>query len=229
MRLPSARARTLPLLCVWLSGCTGLFHSSAKPEQTYYLRAPSATAAAATGTGNAAAPAPAATGASVRVGRPFAGPGLDTPRILLVQADRRLNFYSGSRWPAPIPEVVEALAVQTLRASGAWTSVQDSNSPFPSDYLLQIAVRRFEADYTAGGPAPEVHVVLDCTLGRREGRDVIATFTAAGAAPAAANRLGAVVAAFEQAAGAALEALSQQARQAAGADAQRAAQKAANP
>jgi ABC-type uncharacterized transport system auxiliary subunit len=77
--------------------------------------------------------------------------------------------------------------VQTLRASGAWASVEDTASPFPSDYLLQTSMRRFDADYTAGAAAPVVHVVIDCMIGRGEGRDVIANFTVSGSAPAAAN------------------------------------------
>ena len=100
-----------------------------------------------------------------------------------------MNFYRGSRGPGPITDVLGALAVDTLRASGAWTSVADAVSPFPSDYLLQIAVRRFEADYTAGGAAPEVHVRLDCTIGRREGREVVATFVASGSAPISTRRM----------------------------------------
>ena len=74
-----------------------------------------------------------------------------------------------------------------------------------------------------------VHVVLDCTIGRGEGREVVATFSAAGSAPAAANRLSEVVAAFEQASGSALEALAQQAAQAVRADSQRPAQNADSP
>ena len=218
MRIPQLATRAVPLLCTILTGgCSGLFHSTAHPEQTYYLRAP----AAAAGNG---APATAAVAGSLRVGHPVAAPGLDSSHIMLVQADHRMNFYIGSRWPAPVADVLEALAVETLRASGAWTSVEDSTSPFPSDYLLQVAVRRFEADYTAGGAFPEVHVTLDCIIGRRAGRDVVATFVVSGAALATANRLSDVVSAFEQATGAALGALSQQATQAVRAAAEHAAQ-----
>ena len=210
MRLARATLRTLPLLCLWLAGCSGLFQSKAKPEQTYYLRAPAARTAA---TSAPAIPA------SVRVIRPAASPGLDTSRILLVEADHRMNFFSGSRWPATAPELIEALAVQTLRTSGAWVSVGSSGGPFPADYLLQIHVQRFEADYSEGtAGAPVVHVVLECVVGRREGREVLTTFTAAGSAAAAANRLGEVVMAFEQATGVALEALSRQTEQAVRAD-----------
>ena len=210
MRLAGTTLRTLPLLCLGLAGCSGLFQSKAKPEQTYYLRAPAARTAA---TSAPAIPA------SVRVIRPAASPGLDTSRIMLVEADHRMNFFSGSRWPATAPELIEALAVQTLRASGAWVSVGSSGGPFPADYLLQIHVQRFEADYSEGtAGAPVVHVVLECVVGRRAGREVLATFTAAGSAAAAANRLGEVVMAFEQATGVALEALSRQTEQAVRAD-----------
>jgi len=225
VRSCSAAARALPLLCLCLAGCSGLFQSKAKPEQIYFLRAPAvATSTPAAEPAAAPAAAGAAMPASLRVTRPLASPGLDTSRIMLVQTDHRMNFYSGSRWPAPLTQLVEALAVETLRATGAWASVEGSASPFPSDYLLQIHIRRFEADYTEGTAAPVVHVVLDCVVGRRQGREVLATFTASGSAAAVANRQAEVVAAFEQASGTALQALSQQAEQAVRADLQHSAQ-----
>ena len=224
MRITPQAMSAVPLLCILNGGCSGLFHSSARPEQTYYLRAPPAAAREEVPTAARGDPgSPPALAASLRVGHPQADPGLDSSHIMLVQADHRMNFYAGSRWPGPTADVIEALAVETLRASGAWRSVEDSTSPFPSDYLLQVAVRRFEADYTAGGTVPEVHVTLDCIIGRREGRDVVATFVASGAALATANRLSEVVSAFEQATGAALGSLSQQAQQVVRAVAERAA------
>src|ERR1700741_4468981 len=111
------------LLCLCLTGCSNLFQSKAKPEQPYYLRAPAAAAAAAAATPMSA---------TLRVMRPITDPGLDNAHIILVQADHRMNFYSGSRWAAPAPELIEALAVQTLRVSGDWASVEGSASPFPS-------------------------------------------------------------------------------------------------
>ena len=72
-------------------------------------------------------------------------------------------------------------------------------------------------------------MVLDSVLGRREGREVIATFTVSGTVPAADNRLRDVVAAFEQATGQALTALSQKASQAVLSDAQRSTHNEPNP
>ena len=221
MRRPRcARATSAAALAAALAaaGCTNLFHSDAKPEQTYVLRAPGAELGAARATATsvteatAAAAAPAAAPfAPLQVGRALATPGLEGQHIILVQADHRMNFYVGARWPAPLPDMVESLAVDTLRASGAWQSVQDPGSPFTSEYLLSISVRRFEADYTRARAAPQVEVVLDCTLGARAGREPIATFVAAGSAPAAGDRMSEVVAAFETATSAALSSLSQQA------------------
>ena len=206
--LPLATALSLALVAA--AGCTGnLLHSDAKPEQTYVLRAPPAATAGSDGAVATAAPT-AAPLAPVQVAHPLAAPGLDGPHIILVQADRRMNFYLGSRWPAPLPDMLEAMAVETLRASGEWQSVQDSGSPFTSEYLLQISVRRFEADYTRSRSAPQVEVVLDCTLGARAGRELVASFEAQGSATAAGDRMSEVVAAFETAASAALGSMSQQ-------------------
>lgn len=187
-----------------LSGCAGLLHSTAPPDQTYYLR-PAAMPA-----GSSLATAAPAGAASVRVAAPLADPGLDSSHVLLLESDHRASFYRGARWPATIPQMVGSLTVQVLRASGNWSSVEDAQSPFPSQYLLQITVRRFDADYTSGAAAPEVHVVLDCTLGTRAGREVLSSFVVAGSAPAAQNRLAEVVGAFEQANNTALAALSEQ-------------------
>jgi cholesterol transport system auxiliary component len=205
-------------------GCGGLLRSTAAPEQTYYLRAPQPAP------GSAAAPA-AGRLSSMRVARPLADPGLDTSHIMLLESDHRMSFYTGSRWPAPMPQMLGALTVQTLRSSGQWLSVEDSASAFPSDYLLQITVRRFDADYSGGASAaPVVQVVLDCNIGRRDGREVIGSFLVSGSATAAENRQGAVVGAFEQATGTALSALTAQAVTAVQADmAHLAAQKATAP
>jgi cholesterol transport system auxiliary component len=206
-----------------LSGCTGLFHSTAPPEQVYYLRAPSGgTTASSSATPDTSAGATPVAPASLRVGHPIAWPGLDSPHILLVQSDHRMNFFAGSRWPAPAPDMVESLIVQAMRASGAWASVEGTSSPFPSDYLLQTSLRRFEAEYSGDASAPPVvHVELDCLVGRGEGREVIATFSVSASAPAAANRLTDVVAAFEQATDTALESLTHQAAAAVREDAHR--------
>jgi cholesterol transport system auxiliary component len=193
------------LLALGIGGCSGLLHSDAPPVQVYTLRA-------GTVSSDGAGDARQAVDASLRVAHPLAGPGLGTSQIVLLQPDHRMNVYAASAWSADAPALVESLATQTLRASEAWSSVEDAESPFPSDYLLQISIRRFDADYSAGTDVPPtVHVTLDCTLGTESGREILASFSAEGSAPAAANKLSEVVAAFQQASDQALGAMSQQA------------------
>jgi ABC-type uncharacterized transport system auxiliary subunit len=109
---------------------------------------------------------------------------------------------------------VATLAIDTLRASGAWSSVNDAPSPFTSDYLLQINIRRFEADYTSGSDSPRVYVTLDCTIARRIGRELLTSFVAEGTADAQENKMSAVVGAFEKAANMALAAMAQRSSEA---------------
>ncbi len=195
------------LLSLIAVGCAGGLHSDAPPVQIYTLRAvPAAAGSAHAGSSTA----------TLRVARPTADPGLGTERIMLVQSDRRMSYYAGSSWPAELPEVVEALAVDTLHAWGGWAAVNDASGQFASDYLLQITIRRFEADYTGAGPAPKVHVSLDCSVARRDTRELLASFIVEGSAEAHENHLSAVVAAFEAAANTALTAMAE--RTAAAAD-----------
>lgn len=180
------------------AACAGL-RSSAPATQTYLLR--SANAQTAPVAGEPLAP-------SLRVARPEPAPGLGSEHIVIVQSDHRMSYLAGSQWAAELPRVVEILAVERLRGSGAWQAVSDSEGAFASEYFLQISIRRFEAEYTSDA-APTAYVTLDCALGRRSDRLFVASFTAEGAAPASANRVSAVVAAFEQAANAALSQLAE--------------------
>jgi cholesterol transport system auxiliary component len=215
------RVALVALVTLVIAGCFGGLHSEGPPTQIYILRATASTARTAElnssarpadSNGSALARAVEANSASdgssgpptVQLPRPSGDPGLATELIALVRSDHRMDYYLGSRWAAGLPDIVETLAIDTLRASGAWGAVHESPSPFLSDYLLQINIRRFEADYTGGGAAPRVVVVLDCTLARRVGRELVSSFVAEGQADASENRLSSVVAAFEQAANAAL-------------------------
>ena len=185
-----------------LTGCGGFFHSNARPEQVYYLRA------------TPLSPGSAPVAASLRFNRPNTSPGLDSADIVTLQSDRRMSFFLASRWPAPTSNMIEMLAVEKLRGAQLWQSVADSTSAFPSDYVLQVTVRSFEADYSSGAANPEIHVVLDCIVGKREGREVIASFLAQGSATAGANKMSAVVPAFETAANTAIDSMATQTLQA---------------
>ncbi len=187
------RLRSLALWCVslGLGGCGGLFESTIPAQQSYVLRLPSRPAQSEI----------TKVAGGLRVQRPVAGPGLDSDRIVLLRSDRRFDVYAATRWAAPAPDLVASVLVDQLRGTSLFSSVLDDTAPYAPRYTLRCGLNRFESDYTGGGRAPTIEVVLDCTFGRYRDRTLLANFTAHGSAPAGDDRIGAVVAAFESATG----------------------------
>ena len=200
-RLPALLPQLLVLLLA--SSCSGL-HSKQAATQIYVL-APQLSAPAAGATAAGANPAVA----TLKVLRPLSVPGLDTDRIALTRSGQRLDYFAHSSWAAPLPELVQSGAIDALRAGGNFRAVQSDAAPLEADYLLQLEVRRFHAQYQDAGP-PTVRVQLVATLARRSDRTVIASVMAASDVPVSVNRLQSVSAAFEVAFGAALAQLSAQ-------------------
>jgi cholesterol transport system auxiliary component len=186
-----------------LAGCAGLFKSSAPPTQVYTLRAVAAAPASPAAQATAAAPPATAVAAghlpTLAVSRPEAFAGLGSDEIALLQPGGRLDYYSASRWAGNVPTMMQSLAIEALRNSGRFGAVIADGAPFGADYVLQIDIRHFEAEYGGGGGPPTVHVALICTFGRPADRGPVSTFTTDAQVPAAANRLQAVVAAFDAA------------------------------
>ena len=187
-RLPTLPAQLLVLLLVLLlaAGCSGL-QSKQAATQIYVL------------TPQLPAPAVAADAtslvATLKVLRPLSAPELDTDRIALTRSGQRLDYFAHSSWAAPLPELVQSGAIDALRAGGKFRAVQSDAAPLEADFLLQLEVRRFHAQYQDDGP-PTVRVQLVATLARRSDRTVIASIVAASDVPAGANRLQSVSAAF---------------------------------
>jgi cholesterol transport system auxiliary component len=200
---PAAAPQRRPWLAIllpWLllAGCSGGLKSNLPAAQIYLLRPVSAPAAAVPGAG---ATGPAA--GNVQVMLPLASAGLATDRIVVLRSGERLDYYSGARWAAPTPAMLQMLVIDALRASNRFAMVESDSGPFSAEYVLTLELRHFEAEYSASG-SPTVHVALDASLGRRGHRDVIISCSADSQVKADADRMQAVVAAFEQATGDAL-------------------------
>lgn len=190
------KSASLAPLALLLCACSGGLRSNLPVAQVYLLRP----------TWVAGAPATPAPAGSVQVTSPLAAPGLASDSIVVLRAGERLDYYSAARWAAPAPGMLQALAIEALRAAGRFALVESDAGPFASDYVLSLELTHFEAEYSGAGP-PSVHVALVCTLGRRGSGDVIASFTADSRVSADADHMQAVVAAFERATGDALSQL----------------------
>jgi ABC-type uncharacterized transport system auxiliary subunit len=206
MALSSARATMLArsLAVLLLAGCSSWLKSNQPLSQVYVLRPtwPSSAATPMSATSMAATP-PVAT---IQVEFPIAAPGLATDGIAVLRSGERLDYYSAARWAGATPGMLQMLAVDALRATHRFTLVESDAGPFGSEYVLSLELNHFEAEYTSSGP-PTVHVALVGTFGKRGSRDVLASVSADSKVSADADRLQAVVAAFERATGDALSQL----------------------
>lgn len=208
----------LPAMLLLLASCFSGLNSNQAAQQTYVLRLDAASEAgsamdaqtAANVPAAAAAPANAA-GNNLQVLLPVAGAGLSGEGVAVLRPGQRLDYYSGARWAAPAPVLLQALVVQRLRGSGRFTLVESDTGPFEASYLLSLELSHFEANYADSGP-PTVRVTLVCALGQRSGRRVLDSFTVQAQVPAASDRMQAVVAAFEQATNQALAQLANRIR-----------------
>jgi cholesterol transport system auxiliary component len=188
-----ARRRPSITAMLLLAGCSGGLKSNLPISQVYVLRP----------TWSAPATAATAPAGSVQVTLPLAAAGLATDSIVVLRSGERLDYYSGARWAGATPGMLQTLAIDALRGTNRFAMVQSDAGPFASEFVLSLELRHFEAEYTGPGP-PTAHVELVCTFGKRGSRDVIASFTVDGKVAADADRLQAVVAAFERATGDAL-------------------------
>jgi cholesterol transport system auxiliary component len=190
--------RMLPALLALtvLTACFSGLNSKIPAQQRYVLRPTLAAPAAA---------APAAPDATVQVLRPSGAPGLAGEGVAVLRPGARLDYYSNARWAADAPAALQTLVIDSLRNAGRFATVEADTGPFAAQYVLSLELEHFEAEYGADGP-PTVQVALVCSLGRRSERSVIVSFTARSAVRAQADRMQAVMAAFEQAT---TEALSQ--------------------
>ncbi len=202
MRVPTAllAPALLALALLGLSGCFNGLNSSTPPPQVYLLRPVPAAEA------GAAARVPAAGGpvsGGVRVTLPQALAGLGTDRIAVLRPGARLDHYRAARWAGTAPEMLQALVLQALRATGRYAWVEADSGPFAAEYLLSLELRDFEAAYRDDGP-PSVHVAIDGVFGWRADRKATVSFTAESRVKAEADRMPAVIAAFQRATGEAL-------------------------
>jgi len=190
------RLALVTALALSCSGCAGsLLGPTGEAPETYRLEV--ADAAGDT------ARLPLALG----VGRPRAAISLDTQRIAVVQPDTRFDYFAGMRWSEPAPQMLQAIIVRVLQSDGRYEVVVATPSRVPTDLLLDLELRRFEAVYAAGGAAPSVRVEFQATLVDPRQARRVSSIVASSEVAAADNRRHAVLDAYQRATAEAVHAL----------------------
>ncbi|HEY0748733.1 MAG TPA: ABC-type transport auxiliary lipoprotein family protein [Steroidobacteraceae bacterium] len=193
-----------------LTACTGsLFKTKAAPPTMYMLSAsenPQPTNAAS-----------AMTAAELAVLKPRVRAGLDTDRIAALYPDRHMDYFADARWSGPLDEVLQDLAVQEFRSTPGLRNVSADASVFASSHWLEIEVVDFQAEYSASGAAPTVHVRLQARIGNSGDRHILARLEPDIRELASDNRMSAIVDAYNRAAGKAFAEIAARTMQALGA------------
>jgi cholesterol transport system auxiliary component len=110
----------------------------------------------------------------------------------------RFDYYADVRWAEPAPLMLQHLLVQALAADRSFATVVAEPSSVPTEYGLEIELRRFEAENEGSGP-PVVQIAVQVTLldSRRGAR--LASFPATASVAAQGDRRADVLTAFDAA------------------------------
>jgi len=192
MKSPMLRVSAAVAGVAWLCGCsTGSLFDSETPIPTNYVLAPAPPAQAPTQS--------RASAVDLAIASPDAIPGLDSRRIAVLKG-QLLDHYKGTQWGGSVSQIVQTLLVASLDHQQVFRSVTSEQTRVSAEYLLDVEVRDFQAEYGEGGGSPQVRVTFISRLIRIRDRELIATITSTALKPAGDDRLGAVAAAFESAA-----------------------------
>ena len=176
----------IALAAAGLGGCISVFPKT-PPSQLYRFAAEAAAPAAAETDARVALILP-----PVTLSRASAG-----DQLLTITGDEAA-FIAGSRWISPAAVLWEESVRAAFAGRSARTRLLTRTEVGTGQAFLRVSVPVFEARYPAPGAAPTVHVRLSAILLHRTGPFSAArTFEAA--VPAADNRVGAIVTAFDRA------------------------------
>ncbi len=173
-------------LSVLVSGCVTLLPKT-QPAQLYRFGLRSAAATA--------KPANGAIGVRLSdVTLPAASGGND---ILTIHGDEAA-YVKDARWVSSATLLFTAAAADAFAAKSGPARLLAEGESGPAAYSLRLDVRRFEVDY-GSGPTPIVVIEVYASLARTSGQERESGYLFRVSTPAAEDRMGAIVEAYDQA------------------------------
>jgi len=138
------------------------------------------------------------------IAAPDAVASLDTQRIALTRTSTTMDYFANAAWTDRVPLLLQRQLIQAFDSSGRIVSVDRDTSGLEADYLLQTEIREFQARYDTPDGAPQIVIALQAKLARMPQRQIANNINVTQQVAAAANNLDSIVAAFNQAVGAAI-------------------------
>jgi len=138
------------------------------------------------------------------IAAPDAVASLDTPRIALTRTPTTMDYFANAAWTDRVPLLLQRQLIQAFDASGRIVSVDRDTSGLEADYLLQTEIREFEARYDTPDGPPQIVIAIQAKLARMPQREIANNINVTQQLAASANNLDSIVAAFNQAVGAAI-------------------------
>ena len=133
---------------------------------------------------------------------PIASSGLDSLQIALSRSAVSIDYFANSEWTERVPLLVQTALLQSFENSGAIAAIDRELIGLRADFILKTEIRHFEAVYASPNGPPEVWVAVVVRLVNPAGRDIVAHASFERRERAAANDMGRIVAAFDEALGA---------------------------
>jgi cholesterol transport system auxiliary component len=187
------RAALVAFSAAALSACGSLLGPTEAPPQIYILKPQF-------GPVNNA---PATTW-QIAVPAPNVPDALDTKRIAL-QRGQTMDYYANAAWTDQTGDLIQDMLVEGLEKSGKVKAVGPTSGGVRADLLVVTEVRDFTAHYSSENGVPDVVVDIVAKLITSNRHDVVAMFDARREVQASANSIPAVVQAFNQASGQAVQ------------------------
>lgn len=110
------------------------------------------------------------------ISKPHASGMLESRRIAVRPTPGELQVYKGALWASEPAAQLRDAVLRTLEDSGKIAAVARQETGIAADYLLQMDVRRYEADY-GGSATPAAVIEVHAKLVRSIGREVVAEKT----------------------------------------------------
>jgi cholesterol transport system auxiliary component len=138
------------------------------------------------------------------VDTPTASTELDTTRIVLSRTPVTIDYFGDAAWPDRAPQMIQTLILESFENTGKILAIARDAVGLRADYVLRSELRHFQAVYD-GEVAPTVWVRIGARIvktpeGRIVGQEVFESRV-----PASANRMDAIVDAFDEALGAVMK------------------------